>query len=213
MTNGRLYQLNHCTYLCQYHLVWTTRYRGKILTGNYIKQELKRIFKQISKWKNLQILAWHVGDEHVHLYIIIPPKFSVSYVVCLIKAKSSAWIKKKVKKIQKGSFWARGYFVSTIGINEFALKQYIENQRHNQLPQPKLPLFWNQQIAGVSQQDKNRQRKLAVGYFAFNIYYFYVPISQEFKYFFCSKVNLSILIPMESSFNFATFSSISFGTE
>lgn len=133
MSNGRLYQLNHCTYLCQYHLVWTSKYRGKVLADVFIKQELKRIFKVICKWKGFNILAWHVGDEHIHLFITIPPKYSVSYAVLILKGKSSAWIKKKTTQFPKGSFWARGYFVATIGINEYAIKKYIENQKHNQV--------------------------------------------------------------------------------
>jgi len=133
LSNGRLYQLNHCTYLCQYHLVWTSKYRGKVLADVFIKQELKRIFKVICKWKGFNILAWHVGDEHIHLFITIPPKYSVSYAVLILKGKSSAWIKKKTTQFPKGSFWARGYFVATIGINEYAIKKYIENQKHNQV--------------------------------------------------------------------------------
>ena len=133
MSNRKLYQLSHCTYLCQYHLVWTTRYRGKVLADDFIKQELKRIFKTICKWKGFTILAWHVGDEHIHLFLSIPPKYSVSYAVLALKGKSSAWIKKKTTKFPKGSLWARGYFVATIGINEYALKKYIENQKHHQV--------------------------------------------------------------------------------
>ena len=137
--NGRLYQLSHCTYICQYHLVWTPKFRGRVMTNKYIKQEFKRIFKLISKWKGFTIHAWHIGDEHIHLYISIPPKFSVSYAVSIIKGKSSAWIKKKNKKIPKGSFWARGYYISIIGINEFAIKQYLTHQKQYQTPPPKLP--------------------------------------------------------------------------
>jgi len=74
------------------------------LTDKYIKQELKRIFKVIAKWKGIKMLAWHVGDEHVHLYLIIPPKFSVAYVVQIMKGKSSNWLKKKApNKIPPGS--------------------------------------------------------------------------------------------------------------
>ncbi len=140
MSSKHLYQLNHCTYSCQYHLVWTPRYRGKVMADKYIKAEFKRIFKWICRWKNFQIYAWHIGDEHIHLYISIPPKFSVAYAVSVIKGKSSAWIKKKTKAIPPGSFWARGYFVSTIGINEHAIKKYIQNQQHHQLELQKLPL-------------------------------------------------------------------------
>ena len=143
MANRRIYQLSHCTYVCDYHLVWTPKYRGKVLADIYIKQELKRIFKQIAKWKGFIIQAWHVGDEHIHLMITIPPKYSVSYAVSIIKGKSSAWIKKKTKKFPQGTLWNRGYFVSIVGLNEIAVKRYVQNQQHHQIEyvQPTLP-FW-----------------------------------------------------------------------
>ena len=140
MKNGRLYTLNHCTYLCQYHLVWTPKYRGKVLVSKYIKDEMKRIFKQICRWKHFVIKAWYIGDEHIHLYVVIPPKYSVSYAVQLLKAKSSAWIKKKNRKIPLGSFWCVGYFVTTIGINEVAIKTYIKNQERYRKTSLQLPL-------------------------------------------------------------------------
>jgi len=86
----------------------------------------------ICKWKGFKILAWHVGDEHVHVYLTIPPKYSVAYAVAIIKGKSSAWLKKKTKKLPEGSLWARGYFISTIGLNHMAVKKYIENQQKYQ---------------------------------------------------------------------------------
>jgi len=132
-TNGRMYRLNRCFYLCQYHLVWTPRFRGRVMASPYIKAEFKRIFKLICRWKGFTVRAWHIGDEHIHLYFTIPPKHSVSFAVAVLKGKSLSWIKKKNKKIPKGSFWARGYFVSTIGINEYALKKYIEHQQHQQV--------------------------------------------------------------------------------
>lgn len=138
MSNRRLYQLTHCTYICKYHLVWTPKYRGKILSDNYIKAELKRIFKMIAKWKSLTIYQWHVGDEHIHIYFSIPPKYSVSYIVSIIKGKSSSWIKKKTKKFPPGTLWCRGYFVSTLGLNEIVISKYIENQKRYQREQPKL---------------------------------------------------------------------------
>ena len=138
MSNGKMYQLSHCTYVCEYHLVWVCKYRQKILTDNYIKQEIKRTIKQICKWKGFLVKQWHIGDEHIHLYITIPPKHSVSYAMSILKGKTSSWIKKKTKKIPKGSLWTRGYFVSTIGINEYQIRNYIKNQRHNQIEQPTL---------------------------------------------------------------------------
>lgn len=143
MVNRRLYQLSRCTYICEYHVVWTPKYRGKVLADKYIKDELKRIFKQICRWKGLVVRAWHVGDEHICIYLSILPKYSVSYAVAILKGKSSAWIKKKTKKFLQGTLWKRGYFVSTAGLNEHAVKRYVENQTHHQinLEQPKIP-FW-----------------------------------------------------------------------
>jgi len=137
-SNRKLYQLDHCTYICQYHIVWTTKYRGKVMADKYIKLELKRIFKLICQWKGFRPLCWHIGDEHIHLYISIPPKYSIAYAIQILKGKSSSWIKKKTKQFPAGSLWARGYYVSTIGLNEFAVKYYIENQRSRQMDLPTL---------------------------------------------------------------------------
>lgn len=140
--DARLYRLSHATYRCEYHLVWITKYRNQTMSGNYIKQCLRGIIKSICQWKELTLYAWHIGDEHIHLYISIPPKFSVSYVMTILKSKSSGWVKKKIKTIHPGSFWARGYFVSTIGIDEQVIKKYIHNQRehHQDNKQTSLPL-------------------------------------------------------------------------
>ena len=144
MTNIRTkcYQLEHCTYTCSYHIVWTPRYRGKVLADTHIKLEMKRMIKNIAHWKGLRVYAWHIGDEHIHLFLSIPPKYSASYVIQVLKGKTSGWIKKKTKKFPRGPLWGRGYFVSTVGVNEQAIKKYVENQSHHQvtLEQTKLPL-------------------------------------------------------------------------
>jgi putative transposase len=120
-------------------MVWCPKYRGAVLKDPYIKQELKRMFKYIAKWKELHVHAWHIGDEHIHLAISVPPKYSVSYIVQVLKGKSSAWLKKKTKKFPPGTLWARGYFVSTIGLNEHQIKAYINNQSHHRTDMQ--PLF------------------------------------------------------------------------
>ena len=137
--NGRLYNLDHCTYICQYHVVWVTKYREKVMQEIYIKNTFKTILKTIARWKDFKIMEWHVGDEHIHLYIIIPPKYSIAYAIQILKGKSSAWIKKKTKKFPPGSIWARGYFISTLGINEFQVRNYINNQQHRRIDMPRLP--------------------------------------------------------------------------
>ena len=140
MTNRRVYQQAHATWVCDYHIVWCPKYRGKVLGDAYTKQELKRMIKYIAKWKGLKIHAWHIGDEHIHLYISIPPKYSVAYTIQVLKGKTSMWLKKKTKKFPQGTLWARGYFVSTIGANEHQIKNYINDQSPHQIEliQPKL---------------------------------------------------------------------------
>ena len=136
----KCYKPEHCTYDCSYHIVWTPRYRGKVLADTYIKQELKRMIKNIVHWKGLTLYAWHIGDEHIHLFLSIPPKYSISYIIQVLKAKTSTWIKKKTKKFPRGALWGRGYFVSTVGIDEHAVRTYVQNQADRQvtLVQPRM---------------------------------------------------------------------------
>jgi len=141
MARQLLYQLEHCAYQCSYHIVWTCKYRNDSLVDNFIKAELKRIFKQIAKWKNFKIHAWHIGNDHIHLYLTTPPKYSISYAIQILKGKSSSWIKKKTKRFPKGVLWTRGYFVSTIGINEHQIANYINNKRHHQVDLTQLKLI------------------------------------------------------------------------
>lgn len=129
----KCYKLDHCTFNCSYHIVWAPRYRGKVLKTPFIKAELKRQFSQIARWKSLIIHAWHIGDEHIHLYLTIPPKYSPAYIIQVLKGKTSNWLKKKTKYFPPGPLWQRGYFVSTIGIQEAAVKRYIQNQSHHQI--------------------------------------------------------------------------------
>ena len=140
--NRRLYQQSHSTWVCDYHIVWCPKYRGKILVDNYIKLELKKMFKYIAKWKNLRIIAWHIGDEHIHLYVSIPPKYSVAYIIQVLKGKTSMWIKKKTKKFPDGPLWARGYFVTTTGLNENQTRNYIMNQSHHQVDLVQQKFSW-----------------------------------------------------------------------
>ena len=110
------------------------------MSDKFIKQELKRMFKQLAKWKELTLLKWYIGDNHIHLFLVIPPKLFVSYVVRILKEKTSKWLKKKTKKFPQGALWQKGYFVSTVGINEMAVRRYIENQDRHRVNLAKLPL-------------------------------------------------------------------------
>ena len=98
MANRRVYQLSHCTYVCQYHLVWTPKYRGKVLEDKYIKQKFKRISKLICEWKGFPIHAWHIGDEHIHLFITIPSS---------CQALSSAMIRFQLSRMESVIYFVK----------------------------------------------------------------------------------------------------------
>jgi REP-associated tyrosine transposase len=136
--------LSHCFYDCKYHVVWTPKYRGKIFVDPYVIGEVKRIILSVCKWKGFEVFELNIQEDHVHLVVGIDPRHSISYAMSIIKGKSSKWIKKKnyqrVKGLtDKGSLWARGYFVSTIGMDEHIIRRYVRYQtRKNQVDQPRL---------------------------------------------------------------------------
>ena len=135
--------LSHCYYDLKYHFVWTPKYRRKVLDDEKVKQELTRIFTSVAKWKQMEIIELNIQLDHIHMIILASPTYSVSYIMQIIKGKSSSWLKKKIRNKQnlfeKGSLWARGYFVSTVGIDEFIIRRYVQHQsKHNQIDQPTL---------------------------------------------------------------------------
>lgn len=128
----RIRSLNHSTYQIQYHIVWGTRYRFKFLKP-YAKQELRvYLYGATKKYPTLHIHSFNTDEDHVHLQIEIPPSLPVAAVVQRLKSESSARLKKRFGFIDAmyvdGSIWSVGYFVSTVGLNEEAIRKYIANQ-------------------------------------------------------------------------------------
>jgi len=127
---------SHVTYDCKYHIVWITKYRFKII-DKQVEIALKWIIQEICDWKGIEILEGAVGEEHVHLYLSSPPKYSISDVMKWIKGKSAEKLLKRFEKLSKQYWgrhlWARGYFVSTVGITDTIIRQYIQRQRQQEL--------------------------------------------------------------------------------
>ena len=143
MQRRTIRSLTHCYYDLKYHLVWTPKYRGKVLTSTKVKEELRRIFESLCKWKHWEILELNIQDDHIHMIVILTPRDSVSYAMQILKGKSSARMKKKIKHkhglYEKHSLWARGYFASTIGLDEHIVRRYVKHQdTHNEVSQPSL---------------------------------------------------------------------------
>ncbi len=141
----RIQHLCHSTYQHQYHIVWGTRGRRKILKP-YVLTELKKsLYAVCKKYPTLYIENMNGDEDHVHLQMEIPPNILVADAVCKLKAVSSAHLQKTFKFIreiylEKDGIWSVGYFSSTIGLDEERIKRYIEWQGKKDKPQ-KLRLF------------------------------------------------------------------------
>ena len=129
----RIQHLSHSTYRHQYHIVWGTRGRRKILQ-RYVLPELKKsLYETCKKYPTLWIETVNADQDHIHLQMEIPPNIAVSDAVQKLKANSSRHLRKMFKFIreiylEKDGIWSVGYFSSTIGLNEANIKKYIEWQ-------------------------------------------------------------------------------------
>ena len=123
--------LTHTQWECKYHVVFIPKYRRKTMFG-MIKKDLGRVLADLARQKECRIESGSLQPDHVHMLISIPPKYSVSQVIGYIKGKSAIYIARtwggRKKNFTGEHFWARGYYVSTVGKDEQAIQEYIRNQ-------------------------------------------------------------------------------------
>lgn len=123
--------LSHTRWECKYHIVFIPKYRRKALFGQ-IRRDLGGIFRRLADQKESRIEEGHVMADHVHMMISVPPKYAVSQVVGYIKGKSAIHIARMYLERKRNfvgqHFWARGYFVSTVGRDEAVIREYIRHQ-------------------------------------------------------------------------------------
>ena len=142
--------LSHTTWECKYHVVFIPKYRRKILFGR-LRQELGPVFRRLAEQKECRIEEGHLMADHVHMLLSIPPKYAVSQVVGYIKGKSAIHIARTYLGRQRNytgqHFWARGYFVSTVGRDEAAVRDYIRRQEEEDKRLDQLNL-WKDEPSG-----------------------------------------------------------------
>ncbi len=123
--------LNHTRWECKYHIVFIPKFRKKVLFDQ-IRKEVGEVFHRLARQRESFIEEGHIMSDHVHMMISIPPKYAVSQVVGFIKGKSAIHIARTYvgrKRNYVGQhFWARGYFVSTVGRDEQVIREYIRHQ-------------------------------------------------------------------------------------
>ena len=123
--------LSHTQWECKYHVVFIPKYRRKVLYGQ-LRRYLGDLFRQLATQRESRVEEGHLMADHVHMMVSIPPKYSVAQVVGYIKGKSAIHIARTFGERKRNfvgqHFWARGYFVSTVGRDEHVIREYIRKQ-------------------------------------------------------------------------------------
>jgi len=123
--------LNHTVWECKYHVVFIPKCRRKTLYGE-LRSYLGDVLHRLAQQRESRILEGHLMPDHVHMLVQIPPKYAVSQVVGYIKGKSAIHLARVYAERKRNfvgqHFWARGYFVSTVGRDETVIREYIRNQ-------------------------------------------------------------------------------------
>ena len=136
MTNYR--KLQHSEWECKYHVIFIPKYRRKVLYGT-LRQYLGEVFRRLARQKESEIEEGHMIGDHVHMMMSIPPEYSVAQVVGYIKGNSAIHIARYFGERRRNfvghHFWARGYFVSTVGRDEEVIRRNIKRQENEERKQ------------------------------------------------------------------------------
>jgi putative transposase len=122
--------LNHTKWECKYHVVWIPKCRKKSLYGQ-LRKELGPVFRKLALQKEMEVIEGKLKADHVHVVLSIPPKYSVSQVVGYLKGKSAIWVVRTTGRNRNfvgQHLWARGYYVSMVGLDEEAIREYVRSQ-------------------------------------------------------------------------------------
>ena len=135
--------LNHTKWECKFHIVWIPKYRKKVLYGQ-IRKQLGPVFRELARQRESEIVEGQLVGDHIHMLISIPPKYAVAQVVGYIKGKSAIWVARmsgRQKNFTGHHFWARGYCVSTTGLDEETVREYIKRQEEEDKKLDQLKMF------------------------------------------------------------------------
>ena len=131
LKNDDVSSLSHTKWDCQYHIVFTPKYRRKA-TYNKLRRDIGKYLRRLCDYKGVEIVEANACPDHIHMLVKIPPKISISSFMGYLKGKSSLMIFEEHANLKYNYgnryFWAEGYFVSTVGMNKNTIKKYIQNQ-------------------------------------------------------------------------------------
>lgn len=129
--NDDVSSLSHTKWDCQYHIVFTPKYRRKAIYSK-LRRDIGIYLRRLCDYKGVEIVEANACPDHIHMLVKVPPKISISSFMGYLKGKSSLMIFEEHANLKYNygnrHFWAEGYFVSTVGMNKNAIKKYIQNQ-------------------------------------------------------------------------------------
>ena len=132
--------LAHTVWECKYHIVWVPKKRRKIIYGK-LRKELGSVLRRLCEYKGVEVIEGTLCLDHIHICVSIPPKYSVATLVGYLKGKSAIILFERYSRLKKNfkghSFWARGYYVSTVGLDEAKIRKYIKDQELNETVEDK----------------------------------------------------------------------------
>ena len=127
----KAYFPSHTKWMCKHHIVFMPKYRRKIIY-NQIRRDIGEILRRLCEYKGVEIIEGHLMPDHVHILVSIPPKISVSSFMGYLKGKSAPMVFDEHANLKykfgNRRFWAEGYYVSTVGLNEATIAKYIREQ-------------------------------------------------------------------------------------
>ena len=133
--------LSHTRWNCKYHIVFAPKYRRRVIYGK-IRKDIGATLRKLCEWKGVEIIEAELCPDHVHMLVSIPPKISVSSFMGYLKGKSALMIFDKHANLKykfgNRHFWAEGYYVSTVGLNEATIRKYIEEQEKHDIAMDKM---------------------------------------------------------------------------
>jgi putative transposase len=133
--------LSHTRWMCKYHIIFTPKFRRKAIYNQY-KASIREILINLCKYKGVEIIEGHLMPDHIHMLVSIPPKYSVSSFMGYLKGKSALMVFERHANLKykygNRHFWAEGYYVSTVGLNEATVAKYIREQEKQDQMRDKL---------------------------------------------------------------------------
>ena len=133
----------HVKYYCRYHVVFVPKYRRQSIYG-VLRKDIGGILRELCRQYSVELVEGYAMKDHIHMLLMIPPKFSVSTTIGFLKGKSAIRIFRDYLQVKRNytgrHFWGRGYCVSTVGLDEQMIRAYIKNQEREEKRQEQLKL-------------------------------------------------------------------------